>query len=197
MEFSKSLLAEVGARATAVCRLNLYDRAVFLRNLVFLYHVIRASEQLLEIAQKVAPEGSLREYYKQHKLEEANHAEWLFTDLTDAGVELFPCPLQAAQLAGSQYYHLLHTSPAALLGYIFVMESFPPEMELVEDLEAVHGKELLRTTRYHAENDPDHSKSLYDLLDTLPTETRQVIRQVALDTVNQLSAAMWRIQGGF
>jgi hypothetical protein len=147
-------------------RFDLTSYHKVLANLVFVHQVITASESLLEEAVK-ASSGELREYFAEHLEEERGHQEWLAGDLMTAGVDVALMPLSqiAVAMAGSQYYLIKHISPIALLGYMAVLEGCPATLEAVEQLEAMHGKDLFRTLRYHAEHDIDHGKALFALID--------------------------------
>ena len=63
-----------------------------------------------------------------------------------------PSPTVAA-LVGSQYYWIFHFHPVALLGYIAVLEGYPPSMAMIDQLEAGTGypREAFRTMIAHAE----------------------------------------------
>ena len=115
--------------------------------------------------------------------------EWLYEDLRSAGIQPFPCPTVASQLAGSQYYHLAHTSPVSLLGYMMVLEGFPLPLDVVDELELAYGRELLRTVRYHAEHDSDHSRELHSIVDGLSQSDFAIVRQIALEVADQLTNA--------
>lgn len=168
---------------------NLNNRWEFVSNLRFLYHIIRASETLLRVASNVA-EGELQDYYKMHLAEEIGHDEWLFADLQSAGVPVFPIPPAAIELAGSQYFYLLHVNPAALLGYMLLLEGFPMPLSRVEELEALHGRELCRTLRHHAEHDVNHFAELSAVIDVQSDAQKAIIREVALFSAHRFACAL-------
>lgn len=168
---------------------DLHDRVQFAANLRFVYHIIRASETLLRLASQLAT-GDLQAYYKAHLAEESGHDEWLFRDLQEAGEAVFPIPESAIELAGAQYFYLLHVSPAALLGYMVLLEGFPMTMDRVEELEILHGTALCRTLRYHAEHDVEHFADLAAVVDAQPDAQKAVIREVALFSAHRLAQAV-------
>ena len=85
-----------------------------------------------------------------------------------------PVPTVAA-LVGAQYYWVLHHHPVALLGYIGLLEGFPPSPEMIEDLRVRTGypADAFRTMVAHAELDPRHGDELFELVDTLPLTPEQ------------------------
>lgn len=150
---------------------DLANRDIVLANLVFVQQVITASEGMLEEAIKRSS-GDLQAYFIEHLEEERDHQSWLVDDLLDAGIDVKSMPLsrKAVEMAGSQYYLIKHVSPACLLGYMAVLEGFPVSLEAVDQLEKLHGKQLFRTARYHAEHDLDHRKELFAIIDQHPEE---------------------------
>lgn len=140
---------------------------MFTDNLVFMYGVIIASEQLIEEALTEKMPDALHDYYLKHLAEERNHASWLLDDLKSVGVTP-GLDWDATKLVGMQYYLIKHVSPDALLGYMLALEGKPMPLKLVAELETRHGKKLLRTLRYHAEHDVQHSSDLYEFIETTP-----------------------------
>lgn len=119
----------------------------------------------------------LARYLEEHVDEELNHDETLLGDLEVLGIdrttvlEHMPSPAVAA-LVGSQYYWILHYHPVAFLGYVALMEGYPPTPELIETLIARTGypREAFRTYVEHAELDPGHRDRLDRTIDSLPLE---------------------------
>jgi hypothetical protein len=79
-----------------------------------------------------------------------------------------------ASLVGSQYYWILHYHPVAFLGYVALMEGYPPTPELIETLITRTGypRQAFRTYIEHAELDPGHRERLDRTIDSLPLEAR-------------------------
>lgn len=144
--------------------LDIQNRAALIDNLVFMQQLMRATEGLLQDAADAA-NGDLRAYYLEHLEEERGHAEWLANDLQQAGVSVEPLIRKAVEIAGAQYYLIKHVHPASLLGYMAVLEGCPTPLEVVEQLENLHGKDLFRTLRYHSEHDLHHRKDLFAIID--------------------------------
>lgn len=132
------------------------------------------SRELPESDPLAAP---LARYLEEHVDEELHHDETLLGDLELLGLnratvlERMPSPSVAA-LAGSQYYWILHYHPVAFLGYVALMEGYPPTPDLIETLIARTGypAEAFRTYLEHAELDPGHRDRLDRTLDALPLD---------------------------
>ena len=166
--------------------------------------IIRASVPLMETAREralaladndpVATE--LAPYLEHHIPEELHHDDWLLDDLEILGVERSavlsrpPLPSVAA-LVGAQYYWIFHYHPVALLGYIAVLEGYPPSLELIEDMVDGTGydQSAFRTMIAHSELDPGHADELDELIDRLPLTREQagVVGLSAMATVTQLA----------
>ncbi len=142
-------------------------------NLVFIYRVLLASVALLEFAAERS-EGELKDYYEKHIGEEFGHAEMLLHDLKRLGVEEIDRYHAAAQFAGSQYYLIACDHPALLLGYMHLLESNAPTMEVVEALEKEHGV-TLNCLRHHATHDPQHKEDIETLIAAQEPEIQELI----------------------
>jgi hypothetical protein len=145
--------------------------------------IVRASVPLMEaaleraraMAESDAVAAGAAAYLEQHLPEEIHHDEWLLEDLAVLGrdpselLRRLPSPTVAA-LVGSQYYWILHYHPAVLLGYIAVMEGYPPTVDRVEDLvtRTGHPRDAFRTLFKHARLDVHHREDLDGTLDSLP-----------------------------
>jgi Iron-containing redox enzyme len=169
--------------------------------------IIRASVPLMEEgrgqAQAAAAadpvSAALAPYLEEHIPEELHHDEWLLDDLEVLGKERSdilarpPTPTIAA-LVGAQYYWIRHYHPVALLGYIAVLEGYPPTTALIDALVAKTGysREAFRTLIAHAELDPGHRDELDELLDTLSLtrEQSEVLGLSAMFTVHMLTRAL-------
>ena len=169
MRLSENILQTVSAMQELGPKVNLHDRNVMISNLVFMYQVIVASETLMEQAVDATDNTILREYLRNHLVEEQDHAAWLRSDLLTVGIDPAREELirAAVELVGTQYYLIQHCNPSALLGYMAVLEGFPFPLDALEQLEATHGKDLLRCLRYHAIHDQDHKVELFKVIDEL------------------------------
>lgn len=180
----KSVLSHAGA--------DLRVRSTLIANLVFLFHTTRASEHLLETAVAVSKDRPELAYYTEHLEEERGHHVWLADDLKLAGVDVAQTaiPRVAVEMVGSQYYLMHHVDPAALLGYMAVLECYPHDVAAIEELEGLHGKELLRTARYHAEHDIGHGQDIEATLNALPESSRLIVLQNAHQTATYIAQAI-------
>jgi hypothetical protein len=150
--------------------------------LILQHEIIRATVPLTEAAAEQAralPEddplaGPLASYLDEHVDEELHHDEVLLDDLELLGVDRasvlgrMPPPTVAA-LVGSQYYWLQHYHPLTFLGYVAVMEGYPPTPELIETLVERTGypRTAFQTFAEHAELDPGHRDHLDRFVDSL------------------------------
>lgn len=140
--------------------------AVVKYNLIFLHQIMTATNGMLEEAIKHS-DGELEEYFIRHLEEEQHHAEWLAEDLLHLDIDVTKEPIkrQAAAMAGTQYYLIKHIKAECLLGYMAVIEGFPIDIKFVECLEQAHGKEAFRTLRLHGEEDIEHAKELFEIIE--------------------------------
>lgn len=182
-------IAEVRAGYRSI---DLMAPAVIRRNLSFAMQLMVASEGLLRASivrlQHAAEPFSqeLHSYFLEHLAEETGHYEWMAEDLAGEDVAFH---WGAAELAGMQYYLVEHVHPAALLGYMLVLECFPMPLEVVDQLEAVHGTKLLRTLRYHAVHDQDHGRDVLAMVERAPEQLKQWIYQNAIQTAHRVGRA--------
>jgi len=169
--------------------------------------IVRASVPLMEaalersrVAEKTDPvAANLAEYLEDHIPEELHHDEWLLDDLETLGIARSavlvrpPSPTVAA-LVGAQYYWIFHYHPVALLGYIEVLEGYPPLRGEIEDLigRTGHSRQAFRTLINHAGLDPEHADELNGVLDHLPMTPEQstAVGLSAMQTVHLLAVAI-------
>jgi rubrerythrin len=164
---------------------------MFISNLIFLYHVIVASENLLVVAAMTCKDEKLREYFERHLLEEKGHAQWLAEDLASVNVKVqeTKIPPLAREMVGSIYYAIFHVDPVALLGYMHALESWPLSEERLQELEKQYPASLLRTTRHHAQHDPGHVEFLRAVINELPSHQRELIEHTQAMTYDYVRRA--------
>jgi hypothetical protein len=195
--------------ADASRRLNEHPqvRDLYPQYLITTHGVIRASVPLMETARDRAramaaadPDdgvaAGLEAYLDTHIPEERGHDEWLLDDLELLGydrasvVGRTPPPTVAA-VVGAQYYWILHHDPVAILGYIAVLEGYPPTPELTEALirRTGHPRKAFRTMLAHGVLDPRHRDDLDAAIDALPLtpEQESTIGLSALSTATLLT----------
>jgi hypothetical protein len=176
--------------------------------------IIRASVPLMENARNRAVRlaesdpvcSALARYLEEHIPEERDHDEWALDDLEVLGKDRAsilarpPSPTVAA-VVGAQYYWILHYHPVALLGYIAVLEGYPPSLGLVDELteRTRHSRAAFKTLIAHAELDPGHRDELDAVLDRLPLTQEQstVIGLSAIYSVQTLARAIDELRDGF
>jgi hypothetical protein len=164
-------------------------RTLTLSFLVLLHQIMRASVPLMQSAQERCEQldssddvaKALRRYYCQHIQEELNHDVWLLEDLSSAGLNpgktasITPS-VAVARLVGAQYYWIHHHHPLMLLGYIMVLEAFPPSTGQVDMIRTISGlpEDAFRTLRIHGALDPTHSVEIDETIDALPLNRHQL-----------------------
>jgi hypothetical protein len=145
---------------------DLKDMKYLRANLAFVYRLILASENLLRVGIQFAS-GELKEYFEKHLVEEAGHDKVLLEDLQGLGMDTVPHSHLAAELAGSQYYLIIHEHPSLLLGYMQALEESSLGVPVVEELQQHHGKPL-KALMHHAKHDPQHTKDITAQIGALP-----------------------------
>jgi len=194
--FSRQLLSKIKNFKKDLLQIDIHDSRVVERNLIFLYHSVMASEQLLidglllALNWDDAPvRNILVKYYSEHLDEERGHINWLREDLSENGIiPGFPDPIAMA-MTGTQYYLIKHVHPAALLGYLAVVEGDPVTIDTIEILEKIYGASLFKFMRMHAERDIIHSADLFYIIDKLPSYTHGYIEKSAQNTLHCFSTA--------
>ena len=210
MTFSETLriklqLGTVGLGQAGATLLAKRSAPKFKDYLLTMHTIIRASVPLMQAAHETCKHkqddmmAELGKYYARHSIEEANHDEWLLDDLEAIGISrqdsLSRNPSVAvAELVGSQYYWIYHWHPVSLLGYISVLEGFPPQKRQIDRLRKNTGypEAAFRTIVKHSGLDPGHRDDLNDLIDALPRATKQEqwITSNALYTADKLAQIM-------
>jgi hypothetical protein len=170
---------------------------------VLIHQITRASGPLMEAALERcrlcdgdhAAQG-LASYLERHIEEERHHDTWLLEDLESIGVgraEVLaaPPPGAVAAMVGAQYYWIRHHDPAALIGYMLMLECNAPTLETLADLKRRSGlpESFFRTHRIHAELDPDHQSDLLDLAIALPLAParRRLIDDSIMHTLERMA----------
>lgn len=194
--------------AAASARLVAHPRIVDLypRYLVLSHGIIRASVPLMAAAADrcAALRGdpvaeAVAGYVAEHIPEERGHDDWLLEDLASIGVDPAgvlsrPPSATVAALVGAQYYWIHHVHPVALLGYVMLLEGYPPSAGTVAELRARTGYEdaAFRTLLAHADLDPHHGAELDAVVDGLPLsdDQRTLLGVSALTSAALLTQAM-------
>ena len=182
-----------------------------LREYLFVLHgAMRASVPLMETARDCARQLGPRdqtavrlvEYFDEHIPEEQDHDRWLLEDMGAIGIDPADVltrvvPPSVASLVGAQYYWIRHNHPVALLGYIGVVEGYPPDAG-----QLTHAQKrtnlppaVFRTLLEHAIVDEAHSASFARLLHDIDLTEQQAALMVvsALHTADRIGAALGEI----
>lgn len=180
------------------------DVAQLYPEMLFRTHcVARASAPLMQAALDEAGRrvsdpvcAGMRDYLVQHIVEEREHAAWIAQDLASLGTSATELarripPANVASAVGAHYYWIKHYHPAAVLGYIAVLEGAAPRLSWVEDLMARTKlpAQAFRTLKLHAAADVEHTRDLDSLLDRLPLEQvhHDLLRESAFLTIDAFS----------
>ena len=170
--------------------------------LVLLHQIMRASVPLMQGAAERCDqlEGAdrsaalLGEYYRHHISEELHHDTWALEDLKAAGCDpgriLSITPsVEVARLVGTQYYWVHHHHPLMLLGYIAVLEAFPPADSKIDEIRDRSGlpDSTFRTLRIHGDLDPTHSAEIDQTFNTLPLDQKH-LEMVGLSVLHSCDA---------
>jgi hypothetical protein len=154
-------------------RLCLHDRVreLYPAYLVLSHGIIRASVPLMAAARERARElagdpvaAAVADYCGRHIEEELGHDDWLLEDLAFLGVDPEdvrtrpPSPTVAA-LVGAQYYWIRHVHPVGLLGYVLLLEGWPPTPATVDELRRRTGYGSTRTTARSSTRCSTHCRS--------------------------------------
>jgi hypothetical protein len=196
------VLVEAGRRLVEHPRATeIYPEYLFVSHCIIRASVplmVTARDQASKAAEEDPVAASVAVYYEQHIDEELNHDEWLLDDLEAIGGDrstflLRPPPPVVAAVAGAQYYWIHHYHPVALLGYIAVLEGYPPSNALIDALRrnTGHSESAFRTLIAHSELDLHHRDEFDEMLDELPLtpEHASIIALSALSTVKLLARA--------
>lgn len=176
------------------------------------YHLARVFLPLMETAltraQTLAADDPVAagtaEYLARHIEEErhgvAGDGEAHLPDLEVLGVapdeaRRRPLPLAIAALAGYHCDWIVHRHPIALLGFVEVVEGYPPPLWAVEALIVRTGlpRAGFQFLLQHADLDLEHRDELHAVLDGLPVTPEQeaMIGLSAMRTVDLMSQALW------
>lgn len=146
------------------------------------YHYVKQSCPLMRAAERLARERNLIElanYLERHTEEETDHDVWLLEDLEQLGVPKAMATNSlpsryAAAMVGSQLFLMQEYTPLTLLGYIYVLEAYPPQAKALKWITERHGipAEGLRTLLDHSDLDQEHRDDLIKSIDTLVVNPR-------------------------
>jgi Iron-containing redox enzyme len=205
------VLPGLESAAARLCR-HPAVRDLYPRYLVMSHGIIRASVPLMAAARDRcgALDGdpvaaAVAAYTDSHIPEERGHDEWLLEDLATLGVDRAtvvsrPPSATVAALVGAQYYWIHHVHPVALLGYVMLLEGYPPSTSTVDELRARTGYDApaFRTLLAHADLDPHHGDELDAVVDALPLtpEQRTLLGVSALCSAALLTEALGELTAG-
>jgi hypothetical protein len=168
--------------------------------------IVAACDAVLRAPDHDSPRSrALAAYFAKRIPEEMGHDEWLLEDLERLGVSAsearahMPSP-SAAALAGAQWFYIEHGLPAALLGYMGVLEGFPPIESELRAAAARTGYPLdcFRTLRKHGNLDIHHRDDLNVFLDSAPLTEEDMVLIItnAIATFERAAAMISEVVSG-
>ncbi len=180
MEVARRPVLETSVHAFAAMGARSFIRSWY----VMLHQVIRATGPVLNHA-------IYELKYFEHRKEDfscdlgayfAEKHELLEADLERVGVSLerlhaAPIIPWIAEMIGRQYYLASFVHPAVYLGFIGLLEGFPPSLEQVDAMQAASGfpPEAFSCARLHAKADVGHREELAKMLDEVPSDLQAPI----------------------
>lgn len=206
MRFAETFFGVVGDARTPVFEaaasvMGSMPAALFMRRWsLMLFQVIRATIPVLHHALRDpmpnAPPAE-REYvdplgafFERKLLDESCHDVMLLADLGRMGVspaEVAATPANPfiAEMVGRQYYLIDFVHPAVYLGFIGLLEGFPPTVKQIDALQVASGfpPDAFSCVRVHAAVDVKHREALAAMLDQVPATLRPDILANALRCV--------------
>jgi pyrroloquinoline quinone (PQQ) biosynthesis protein C len=197
-------LARAGLRHSLEAFWNHRQMVAIFPELLFTnYSISRATTHLMATVNRAArirfrddvAEATAR-FLECHMAEEQHHDEWMLEDIAALGIEpkavleRLPSPNVAA-MVGAQYYWACHVHPAALFGYLVVIET-PPDAALLEEVAGMGvPRAALRSYFRHAELDQRHAREIDAALDAMLLSVWQnsVIAVSAFQTIYHMGHA--------
>lgn len=171
------------------------------------WHVIRATvptlsfmiqrcQDLLELPDGAGFAAQLEDYFVAKVFDEKGHDVLLLQDLERIGkraaAESAPTDQDIAAMVGSQFYLAQFEHPAAYLGFIAVLEAFPPTSDQIEAWGRAAGlpSEALSCALLHAKADMGHREDLRTILALAPESLRPLVQRNALQCVEHQRQAI-------
>jgi hypothetical protein len=153
-----------------------------------MHMVVRSGVSLMNTAMRQAGDlpascgfkALLIDYLARHIEEEKGHDMWLLEDYAAAGgdpevlLEKIPS-LQVANMAGAQYYWILHHHPVMVMGHLAALETYHPPVGFAKHLCNLTGlpRHAFRAIARHEKLDPFHERDIYALIDALELSARE------------------------
>lgn len=136
------------------------------------YYVCHSTRLLAAAAARFSQEDQgLHKRFLGHTGEENAHELLALRDLQKLGYDIkdFPEFAQTKTMYEIQYHKIEHYDPAAVMGYILVLETVAANdlKWLNEKLTALYGKDCAKFIRVHAEEDPDHVEKALKVIEGL------------------------------
>lgn len=158
------------------------DRQQYANYLAQTYYYVNHSEKLLALAASRMNEedrGMQRRFFK-HLAEENAHDLMAKKDLEnlDFKLEQFPEMVETKMFWETQYYKIEHMDPAALMGYILLLEDIAAEVciPMFQEVEKNFGRKCGTFLKVHGEEDPGHVADAFKVIDSLDEKRRDIVK---------------------
>lgn len=145
------------------------------------YYYVHHSERLLAVAAGLMqePDRKMQRRFFGHLGEENAHDLMAKKDLENLGFTLedFPERVETKIFWETQYYKIEHQDPAALMGYILLLEDVASEVCLwmYQEISKYHGKKCGTFLRVHGEEDPGHVDAAVKVIQSLDEARQKII----------------------
>ena len=158
-----------------------HDKIAFGDYLAQTYYYVTHSERLLALAGGLMNDSDrmMQRRFFKHLSEENSHDLMVKKDLENLGYSLsdFPERPETKIFWETQYYKIEHIDPAALMGYILLLEDVASSVciWIYQQIEKNRGKNCGTFLRVHGEEDPGHVSAAKSVIHSLSKERQEVI----------------------
>jgi hypothetical protein len=167
------------------------------------YYYVHHSTRLLACAAARFPTDErgdgLHHRFANHMGEEKKHEKLCLHDLKVLGASIAELPERPAtrMFYEPQYFKIEHKDPSALFGYILVLEALGAIGDgraMLGALAKAHGDKCLSFVKLHVEEDPDHLKKAYAIVEGCDAGQLALIEENAWQTVHAYAAILREIR---
>lgn len=140
------------------------------------YYFVKHSTRLLALSSSLAPfsEEVLHKRMLKHVVEEMGHEKLVEKDIKKLGGNLTDYLEldETKSFYGNQYYYIQQKSSASFMGYILFLEGLATTkgQDILNVISSTYGINACSFVKIHSEEDQEHIKSAFTLLDSLNTK---------------------------
>jgi hypothetical protein len=167
------------------------------------YFYVHHSTRLLASAAARLPiderGDALHHRFASHMGEEKKHEKLCLHDLKMLGALIDNLPERASTrlFYEPQYYKVEHKDPTALFGYILVLEALGAVGDgraILDKLARAHGDRCLSFVKLHVEDDPDHLKKAFGIVEGCGEPQLGLIEENVWQTVHAYAGLLREIR---